>query len=305
MTNEKKIIISNNSKDINNNILFLPKNKSREAEGGLRTNGYFKQSLPDKPLITIITVVYNGDKYLEETILSVINQTYDNIEYLIIDGGSTDGTMNIIKKYEDKIDYWISEPDNGIYDAMNKGVDCANGVWINFMNTGDVFSNSTDLEKIKKYFLPNTDVIYGSVLKKIQGFDIVEIPGSLSSLWKGMIFSHQSCFIKRSILSKYPFDISLKVAADFKQIFHIYSDNYTFKEINFIISKIIADGVSDKRRLRSTLERFNIVMRKSGGFKVLVYYFYLFIKEIIVLIVKKILPFQVNSLFYKLKYSKK
>ncbi len=82
------------------------------------------------PLITVITVVYNGEKYLEETIQSVINQTYPNVEYIIIDGGSTDETIDIIKKYEDKIDLWISEKDEGIYDAMNKGIYLATGQWV-------------------------------------------------------------------------------------------------------------------------------------------------------------------------------
>ena len=93
-----------------------------------------------KPLISIITAVYNGEKNLEETILSVTNQTYDNVEFIIIDGSSTDGTIDIIKKYEDKIDYWISEKDSGIFDAMNKGILASKGDYINFMNAGDFFT---------------------------------------------------------------------------------------------------------------------------------------------------------------------
>lgn len=87
-----------------------------------------------KPLITVITAVYNGEAYLEKTILSVINQTYENVEYIIIDGGSTDGTIDIIKKCESKINYWISEADNGIYNAMNKSIKLATSDWINFIN---------------------------------------------------------------------------------------------------------------------------------------------------------------------------
>jgi hypothetical protein len=99
--------------------LFLPEGENRQGEGGLRIKGYFKKSLDNKPSISIITVVYNGEKYLEETIKSVITQTYDNVEYIIIDGGSTDGTLDIIKKYEDYIDYWVSEKDGGMYNAIN------------------------------------------------------------------------------------------------------------------------------------------------------------------------------------------
>jgi len=168
-------------------MLFLPPNPHRKVEGGLRTKGFFKfsyklvdgvwyicdldgnpaipapedlqnkirlyvsgQSSPISylPLITVITVVLNGEKALEETIKSVISQTYPNVEYIIIDGGSTDGTLDIIKKYEDYIDYWVSEPDKGIYDAMNKGVDLTTGQWINFINAGDRFYDEDLIEEI-------------------------------------------------------------------------------------------------------------------------------------------------------------
>ena len=98
-----------------------------------------------QPLITVVTVVYNDVKHIEDTILSVVNQTYPNIEYIIIDGGSTDGTVDIIKKYADHIAYWVSEPDKGIYDAMNKGLKKATGEWVNFMNSGDCFAQSKTL----------------------------------------------------------------------------------------------------------------------------------------------------------------
>jgi glycosyltransferase involved in cell wall biosynthesis len=127
--------------------------KEPMLSGGLRTKSITKQSQENTPLITVVTVVRNGEKTLEETILSVINQTYSNIEYIIVDGASTDGTLDIVRKYEDRIDYWISEPDNGIYDAMNKGIDLAMGEWINFMNGGDIFCNNEVLEKIVSEYI--------------------------------------------------------------------------------------------------------------------------------------------------------
>ncbi|MBE9090498.1 glycosyltransferase [Microcystis aeruginosa LEGE 11464] len=137
--------------------ILSPANLERKGEGGLRTKGYFKHSygetseLSEKftvPLVTIITVVFNGEKHLEQTIQSIISQTYDNVEYIIIDGGSTDGTVDIIRKYEEVIDYWVSEPDAGISDAMNKGISLATGILINHLHAGDKFAADTTLSSV-------------------------------------------------------------------------------------------------------------------------------------------------------------
>lgn len=101
-----------------------------------------------KLLISVVTVCYNAADTIEKTMLSVLNQTYHDIEYIIIDGGSTDGTVEIIRKYADRIAYWVSEPDKGIYDAMNKGIKVATGEWINFMNAGDEFVDEGVIEKL-------------------------------------------------------------------------------------------------------------------------------------------------------------
>lgn len=117
-----------------------------------------------QPKISVVTVCYNAVKDIEKTILSVINQTYPNIEYIIIDGGSKDGTMDVVNRYKDKIDVIVSEPDKGIYDAMNKGIDRATGEWINFMNAGDCFMEE---DTINKVFTKDIDecksVLYGDV----------------------------------------------------------------------------------------------------------------------------------------------
>jgi glycosyltransferase involved in cell wall biosynthesis len=137
--------------------ILSPANLERKGEGGLRTKGYFKHSYGETsevsekftvPLVTIITVVFNGEKHLEQTIQSIISQTYDNVEYIIIDGGSTDGTVDIIRKYEEVIDYWVSEPDAGISDAMNKGISLATGILINHLHAGDKFAADTTLSSV-------------------------------------------------------------------------------------------------------------------------------------------------------------
>ena len=120
------------------------------------------------PKITIITVCYNAISTIEDTIKSVLSQTYENLEYIIIDGGSIDGTIDIIKKYEKQISYWQSEPDKGVYDAMNKGIKLSTGEWINFMNAGDSFYNTEVLQSLNLYFSDSqTDIIYGDTCIEI------------------------------------------------------------------------------------------------------------------------------------------
>ncbi len=114
--------------------------------------------------ISIITIVYNGADLLEETIISVLNQTYPHIEYIVVDGASNDGTLDLIHQYEDRLSKWISEKDNGLYDAMNKGIDLASGDFIWFMNCGDhVYENDT-VAKMVETCTPQTDILYGEVM---------------------------------------------------------------------------------------------------------------------------------------------
>ncbi|MDP3466179.1 MAG: glycosyltransferase, partial [Sulfuricurvum sp.] len=171
--------------------------------GGLRTKGYCKKSDDKKPLISIITVVYNGEKYLEETILSILNQTYDNVEYIIIDGKSTDTTLEIVKKYEDKIDYWISESDTGIYDAMNKGISLSsNDTHLWFINAGDRIYSNDVIEQI--YKSGKYDVYYGETALVNNQYQIVNtltVPHTLTwnDMYQGMIISHQSIIIHKKL----------------------------------------------------------------------------------------------------------
>src|SRR6056297_2583422 len=119
-----------------------------------------------RPLISIITPVLNDARYLEQTIQSVITQDYDNIEYIIIDGGSTDGTVDIIKKYEDSIAYWVSEPDEGIYDAQNKGVFKATGEYFAVLNSGDYYASTDVVSKVAECIIddPGVDYVYSNAL---------------------------------------------------------------------------------------------------------------------------------------------
>jgi len=235
-------------------LLFLP-------EGGLRIQGYFKKSFKDKPLITIITVVFNGKKYLEETIQSVINQTYDNVEYIIIDGGSTDGTLDIIKKYEDRIDYWVSERDKGIYDAMNKGIDLASGKWLNFMNAGDRFYSNYIISKIfSTNMKPKVSLIYGNT---DIGHKILKYKNNISlvDMAQGMMLCHQSAFyIKNNIR----YNVSYNICSDQDfTIQYLLSKNNEILYLNETISKYDLNGISSQNLNKIILEKFKI--NKSYG----------------------------------------
>lgn len=131
--------------------------------GGLKIKRRIKKSRDGKPLVSIVTPVFNGKLYLEQTIQSVLNQSYDNIEYIVIDGGSTDGSLEFIQKYEDKLDYWLSEPDSGMYEAINKGLKVASGDILAYLNSDDLYHpNSVKIavEYFQKH--PDTELIYGN-----------------------------------------------------------------------------------------------------------------------------------------------
>lgn len=179
--------------------------------------------MKNEPVISIITISYNAVSSIEQTILSVINQTYPNIEYLIIDGGSTDGTVDIIKRYEDKISYWVSEPDKGIYDAMNKGIEVATGEWINFMNCGDSFYNENNIKNIFSHPISNTiKVIYGNVVLKNTDKVQMQKASTISNLSYMMPFCHQSSFIRSEIAKENKFNLKYKIAADYNCMYTIY-----------------------------------------------------------------------------------
>ena len=197
------------------------------------------------PKITIITVSYNAVKDIENTILSVINQTYPNIEYIIIDGGSTDGTLDIIKKYQDKITYWVSEPDKGIYDAMNKGALKATGMWLNFMNAGDTFYNEQVLEEVfKDKDCDNADVIYGDVVYVYPDRVDIRKAAPLKRIKVGIPFCHQSAFVKTKLQQSYLFDMTYKICADYNFFHTLYKKGYSFKYKEQIIARYLAGGIS-------------------------------------------------------------
>jgi glycosyltransferase involved in cell wall biosynthesis len=259
------------------------------SKAGLRSKGYFKKSYNNKPLISVITVVLNGKKYLEETIKSVLNQTYDNIEYVIIDGGSTDGTIDIIKKYEDKIDYWVSEPDNGIYDAMNKAIDAITGKWVNFINSSDTL-NDNAYSKIIDFLVKSSntcDVIaFGHSIKNVENHLLkTDYKPSLIKKWK-MPSSHNSIIYKSNVLKNYKFNLSFKYACDFEQINKI-KDKKTICKNDFILLTGRNDGFIANNKFQSIFEYVQICWKNAN--KIFAFYWLLrLILEFILLRIRKI-----------------
>lgn len=189
-----------------------------------------------QPKISVVTVCYNTVNDIEKTILSVINQTYPNIEYLIIDGGSKDGTMDIVNKYKDKIDVIVSEPDKGIYDAMNKGIKAAAGEWINFMNAGDLFVKNTTLSEVFKAKQYSCDVIYGDTIKILSTGAYWSKHEPVDTLKTRLPFCHQSCFISKNAAMSNLYNTDYKIAADYNQFYTIYKNGGRFKDISVPIS---------------------------------------------------------------------
>lgn len=219
------------------------------------------------PKVTIVTTVYNGEKYIEKTIQSVIGQDYPNIEYIIIDGGSTDKTVDIIKKYSVNIAFWKTEKDNGVYDGMNKGITHATGEWILFRNCGDFFASRDAISKVfdgSDY--SEEDIIYGKLIYwDSLGYRIVDrrLENNISFVGY-MPIPHPSTFVKTEIHKKRPFDIKYKLAADHDFFWKCVQDGLRFKYIPIIVSLFESEGgISSKYPYISMIEHYFI----HGGSK--------------------------------------
>lgn len=196
----------------------------------------------EQPLVTVITVCYNAREMLLRTMNSVWAQTYKHVEYVIVDGASTDGTLELLEEYSGRIDHWVSESDKGIYDAMNKGVSMAKGKWVIFMNAGDCFADNHVLENV--FSVPRqADVIYGDVVKG-GGVKKASSPRNAHR----MFFCHQSVFVKIESLKAFPFDISHKMSADFKQMKQLWLAGKQFLQLDFPIADFDVQGVSNTNR---------------------------------------------------------
>lgn len=196
-----------------------------------------------QPLVSIITVVFNGANVIEKTIQSVLNQSYPVIEYIIIDGGSTDGTVEIIDKYRHRLGFWISEKDNGIGDAFNKGIKAAKGEYIGLINAGDWY----EPDAVEKIFSVNDADVIHSMIRYWKNTNAVYVQaGNDKRLRNEMTINHPSVFIKKTCYNNWGlFDEQYKVAMDYDLILRFFLKGAIFSYINSVTVNMQFDGISD------------------------------------------------------------
>lgn len=197
-----------------------------------------------QPKITIGTVCYNAERVIENLIKSVLSQTYDNIEFVIVDGASKDGTLDVINRYKDKIDTMVSEPDKGIYDAMNKLLTYATGDYLIFMGADDVFYNNDVIANMASKMKEKDSVYYGSVIFKGIG---TKHWGKFNKVkWATTNVCHQAIFYPRSVYSTHTYDVRYKIYADYAYNLQLLKENVKFEYVDIITVLYNMTGASAK-----------------------------------------------------------
>lgn len=255
---------------------------------------------------SIVTVVFNGEKDIERTVRSCITQTYSNYEYIIIDGKSTDSTLDIINSF--KISQLISEKDHGIYDAMNKAIILAQSDWILFMNCGDTFYDNNVLSNVAAKINKcgsNPDVIYGNTIYDYNNKYMRVIAKPIELINREMVFCHQSTFVKTSVHKKHLFDLRYKLAADYNLFFQLYKQNMIFQHIDILVAIFNQNYGSTLNNYKlSTKERFSI---HSDSDKLInkIKCNLVILKIQLSLLKKKIISKKINNLIFNIKYHNK
>jgi len=213
------------------------------------------------PKISVITVVYNGVSTIEQCIVSVINQTYKNKEYIIIDGGSTDGTLDIIKKYEEKITYWISEPDKGVYDAMNRGISIAKGDYLYFLGSDDFVFEPNSFEKLINYCNKYYDLIF-SKIKYIEGRNVKSTLGIKTLLHNTV--HHQSALYNAKLFTNFRYDTNYMLISDYELNLLIYKGKKKYRFANITLAQC-SDGGMSRKQIKKAIEETNLIREKVIG----------------------------------------
>ena len=227
--------------------------------------------------VSIITVVYNGIAHLEQTIKSVINQTYTNIEYIIIDGGSTDGTVELLKKYDERIEYWVSEKDEGIYDAMNKGIAKATGEIVGLINADDWYEVDAVAQVVETFLNSHADIVHGAmnIVKENGNSFTKKVALDLSHFKKGMLLNHPTTFVKRDVYEIYgSFNTQYKIVADWELMLCLWLTGLSFVGIESTLANFRMGGVSSEHLKKSLMEKHQV--RKAHDLIKIADWYYLY-----------------------------
>lgn len=233
-------------------------------QGGLRSIGVEKKSEMNFPLVTIITVVLNGEKFVEQTFKSVFNQSYSNIEYIVIDGGSKDNTIEIIEKYTNQIDFWQSESDKGLYFAMNKGIGLAKGELIGILNADDYYTEDAVKLVVEAYLKTNADVFHGDMLLLTDNESVKMKPDFNKMMQQPSVF-HPTCFVKKVVYDKIgSFDTKYKISADYDFLLRCIKHKFIFNYIPEVLCHFRPGGMSAS--CASNLEGYKIMKFHQTGY---------------------------------------
>lgn len=240
------------------------------------------------PKFSVITVTYNAAAVLEDTIQSVITQTYHHVEYIIVDGGSTDGTLDIVAQYRDRIATVVSEPDKGLYDAMNKGMRLATGDYLCFLNAGDSFHEDDTLQSIAHSLTGSAlpDVIYGQTeLVDSEGHFVrmrrLSAPEHLDwkSFKQGMLVCHQAFFAKRALAE--PYDLRYRFSADFDWCIRVMKRAQTLHNTHLTLIDYLEEGMTTRNRRASLRERFRIMVKHYGWVSTVLHHAWFVVRAVI------------------------
>lgn len=210
------------------------------------------------PRISIITVSFNARDALVRTMASVSAQDYADREYIVVDGASRDGTHDVLRHCDSQITRWVSEPDRGIYDAMNKGVGMATGDYCIFMNAGDLFASPTTLSEVVAE-MNGSDVAYGDIVKNGRRKAALS-PRNCHKMY----YCHQAVLVRTEVLRAYPFDIRHRFSADFKQAKQLYLAGCTFQQLRVVVADYDTHGVSNTQRAAGLWDNIRVVREVDG-----------------------------------------